>query len=49
MRAADALKADGKLAEAVDGYGRVLKEFPLAEAAPRAAFRPTYASGPRRV
>jgi TolA-binding protein len=38
MRAADALKADGKLAEAVEAYGRALKEFPLADAAPRAAY-----------
>jgi tetratricopeptide (TPR) repeat protein len=36
LRAADALRAEGKFADAVAGYQKVADEFPLADVAPRA-------------
>lgn len=38
MRKADALKLDGKLAEAMAAYELVLAKYPLADIAPRAAY-----------
>ena len=38
VRAADALKGEAKLPEAVEAYGRVMRKFALADCAPRAAY-----------